>query len=99
MWDGKFLGAGCRNRDFSRAALFHEPTYSSTRACWVHPSPRHPSAPRVAVWMRKAPRLAMRAEPLSQDAPAQHPDLGAGLGPLVKEHTDANTQLSRRNLF
>lgn len=49
--------------------------------------------------MRKAPRLAMRAEPLSQDAPAQHPDLGAGLGPLVKEHTDANTQLSRRNLF
>lgn len=60
--------------------------------------PRHPSA-LCGCWDQQGSRSRYGAEPLSQGAPAQHPAPGAGLGPSLKEHTDANTQLSCRNLF
>lgn len=80
VWDGGFIGAGCRNRDFSHAALFHGCTYSSTRACWVRPSPAIPQH-SVAVGISKAPGLAMGLSPSPRALLHSILLLGQGWGP------------------
>lgn len=77
---GGFIGAGCRNRDSSHAALFHGCTYSSTRACWVRPSPAIPQH-SVAVGISKAPGLAMGLSPSPRALLHSILLLGQGWGP------------------